>query len=145
MTETLQPFVGEWTLTPDFPNAPPAGTGGRVTYEWMGPFLLQRWEVPVPEAPDGVAVITPRRDGDGHLQHYFDNRGVARVYEMTFDGRVWTLERTKPDLSPLDFAQRYVGTFDDDATEIRGAWEIRHPGEDWRLDFGLNYTRVTRP
>jgi hypothetical protein len=33
---------------------------------------------------------------------------------MTFDGRTWTLERTKADFSPLDFHQRFVGTISDD-------------------------------
>jgi len=25
--------------------------------------------------------------GDGYTQHYFDSRGIARLYAMTFDGR----------------------------------------------------------
>ena len=28
-----------------------------MTFERMGPMLVQRWEIPVPEAPDGVAVL----------------------------------------------------------------------------------------
>jgi hypothetical protein len=33
--------------------------GARVMFEWMGKktFLVQRWTVPVPEAPDGLALI----------------------------------------------------------------------------------------
>src|SRR3712207_9243921 len=48
------------------------------------------------------------------LQHYFDSRGVARVYEMGLDDGVWTLSRTKPDFSPLRFWQRFSGRFSPD-------------------------------
>ncbi len=41
---------------------------------------------------------------------------------MTFDGHTWTLERTKPDFSPLDFHQRFVGSISDDGTTIDGEW-----------------------
>jgi hypothetical protein len=41
-------------------------------------FLIQRWEVDHPDAPDGLAVIGAA--DDGYVQHYFDSRGVARVY-----------------------------------------------------------------
>ena len=50
-----------------------------------------------------------------------DARGVARLYEMSFDGTTWILERTKPDFSVLKFHQRFVGTFADDVATIDGA------------------------
>jgi hypothetical protein len=45
------------------------------------------------------------------LQHYFDSRGVARLYEMTFSGGVWNLLRNSSDFTPLEFSQRFSGTF----------------------------------
>ena len=58
------------------------------SFEWMEgrEFVVQRWTAPDP-GPDGLAVIGPDPEGDGYLQHYFDQRGVARIYKMTFDGR----------------------------------------------------------
>src|SRR6476619_6933346 len=96
--DLLQPFVGVWSIETSL--GPVAGT---ATFEWAlgGAYLLQRTEIPVPEAPDGL----------------------------------------KPDFSPLDFAQRYIGRFSDDGQSIDGAWEIRQPGSDWALDFKLDYTR----
>jgi hypothetical protein len=44
--------------------------------------------------------------------------------------------------SPLDFSQRYTGTFSDDRDTITGRWEICHDGETWEHDFDLNYTRA---
>lgn len=141
---SLTPLVGEWSVQALAPWAP-SDLHGRTVFEWMtgGTFLLQRWEVPVDEAPDGLALIgpDPERSG-GYLQHYFDSRGVARVYEMSFDDGVWTLSRTEADFSPLDFAQRFSGTLTDDARTIRARWELAHDGSTWEHDFDLVYTRV---
>ena len=143
--EALEPLVGDWSAVPQWEGAPPVEAGAPVSFEWMtgGRFLIQRWEVPVPEAPDGIAIIgaDPERAG-GFLQHYFDSRGVARVYKMSFDDGVWSLWREEPDFSPLDFAQRYSGTISDDGRTIAGAWEIRHDGQPWEPDFNLTYTKA---
>jgi hypothetical protein len=139
----LERFIGEWTMQVTFPGAPPV-EGGRVVFEWMTgeQFLIQRWAVPVPEAPDGLAVIGFDGGSGTFLQHYFDSRGIARVYVMSLDGGVWTLRREAPDFSPLDFAQRYTGTFSDDGTTIVGRWEIAHDGSTWEHDFDLTYVRI---
>lgn len=141
----LAPFIGEWRMVVSVPGLPPADAGARVSFEWLpgGQFLIQRWEVPVPEAPDGIAIIgaDPEREG-GFLQHYFDARGVARVYKMSLADGVWKLWRDEPDFSPLDFRQRYTGTFSEDGATIVGAWEISHDGTTWEHDFDLTYTRV---
>jgi hypothetical protein len=141
----LAPFIGEWSLVATFKDMPPTDAGARVSFEWLPGerFLIEQWEVPVPEAPDGIAIIgaDPAREGN-YLQHYFDSRGVARVYKMSFADGVWTLWRDEPDFSPLDFAQRYTGTFSDDGRTIAGAWEICHDGTTWEHDFDLTYLKV---
>lgn len=143
--EPLRALVGEWLMLPTFAGAPPIESGARVSFAWMPGehFLIQRWEVPVPEAPNGIAIIgpDPERAG-GYLQHYFDTRGVARVYKMSLADGVWTLWRDTADFSPLDFAQRYTGTFTADGQRIVGAWEICHDGTTWEHDFDLAYTRA---
>ena len=140
----LAAFVGEWTIEPDAPWAP-VGRHGRVVWEWMegGRFLVQRWEIPIPEAPDGIAVVGYDEGRGTYLQHYFDSRGVARVYEMGLSDGVWTLERTKPDFSGLSFWQRFEGRFEDDGRTIAGRWEAsRDEGASWELDFHLTHRRV---
>ena len=142
--EALEPLVGEWSMVPVFEQLPPVDSPARVSFEWIpgGRFLIERWEIPVPEAPDGIAIIgaDPERPGS-YLQHYFDSRGVARVYKMTFQDGVWKLWRDEPDFSPLDFSQRYIGNFSDDGRTIDGAWEICHDGTTFEHDFGLTYTK----
>jgi hypothetical protein len=108
-------------------------------------FLVQHWELPQPAAPDGLAIIgvDPRREI--YQQHYFDFRGAARVYEMTFDGAVWKLWRESADFSPLDFSQRFTGTFSDDPKAITGSWETSTDGACWNHDFALTYGKATAP
>lgn len=142
--EALAPFVGEWRLVAAFKDIPPADVGARVSFDWLPGerFLIERWEIPAPEAPDGIAIIgaDPEREGN-YLQHYFDSRGVARVYKMSFEDGVWKLWRDEPDFSPLDFSQRFSGTFSDDGKTIAGRWEICHDGKTWEHDFEITYTK----
>ena len=127
----LEPLIGEWTVTSSLGDVRAV-----ATFEWAlgGAFVLQRSQIDLPEAPDALCVIAPA--GDDFTQHYFDSRGVVRIYAMTFDGTTWTLERDGE-----DFAQRYVGEFSGD--RIEGRWEIKQPGEaDFRLDLELSYDRA---
>jgi hypothetical protein len=143
--QALEPLVGDWKMTAVFKGLPPADAGAHMRIEWMPgkQFLIQRWEVPVPEAPNGIALIgiDPAHEG-GYLQHYFDERGVARVYRMSFTDRVWKLWREEPDFTPLDFSQRYTGNLSEDGKTITGAWEMRLPGNPWQHDFDLTYARI---
>jgi hypothetical protein len=139
----LDVLLGEWSMEARFPGVPPSDARGRVVFEWMAgdKFLIERWEVPMPEAPDGVAIIGFDEGRQTFLQHYFDSRGVARVYEMTLGGGVWTLSRTAPDFSPLSFSQRFTGSFSDDGMRIDGRWEKMDDAGEWEHDFDLIYTR----
>jgi len=139
----LGPLVGEWRIETCL--GPPDAVRARARFEWAlgGRFLLQHSEVDLPEAPDALSVIAAEPDGEGYLQHYFDSRGVVRLYRMTFDGRVWTLLRETADFSPLDFAQRYTGTLSEDGAAIAGRWEVKQHGQDWGTDFELSYVRLS--
>ena len=143
--QTLDALVGIWRMDVDLPGADAAGVDARVEFAWdlHGAFLVQRSQIPIPEAPDSLAIIALDHDGGGFTQHYFDQRGVVRLYAMTLAGSVWTLTRTAPDFTPLDFCQRYVGTISADGAAIDGRWETAPVGtEDWELDFHLAHRRV---
>lgn len=137
--EDLECFVGRWEVAVDLPGAE-CVRGGAV-FDMMGDVLVQRTTMPVPEAPDSCCAVV-RTDDGGYLQHYFDSRGVARLYAMTLNDLRWTLERTKPDFSPLDFAQHYVGYFANDLSTIAGEWQTSTDGHTWNRDFGLTYRRL---
>jgi hypothetical protein len=145
--DVLAPLIGTWRMDVEFPDGrqgPPRDVGARTVFEY-GPesaFLVQRWHVPFPQAPDGLAIITADGDGPGFLQHYFDSRGVVRVYVMTFAERTWTLERTKPDFSPLDFRQRWEAELSADGQAIAGQWLDGTEDGAWSHDFALTYTKL---
>ncbi|HKA97185.1 MAG TPA: hypothetical protein VKD66_13040 [Streptosporangiaceae bacterium] len=145
LRHALAPFVGEWRILAAFGDTPPADIGAKASFAWLAgeQFLIERWEVPLPEAPDGIAIIGADRGREGgYLQHYFDSRGVARVYKMSVEEGVWRLWRDEPDFSPLDFSQRFTGTFSADGTTIAGRWEICQDGTTWEHDFDLTYARA---
>jgi hypothetical protein len=141
----LDVLVGEWTVRPTPPPewgiTDPNSMTGSVTFEWAlgGAYLVTRSHAPDP-IPDSMTIIAP--DSRGFLQHYYDSRGVTRLYRMTLAGGIWTLLRTEADFTPLEFAQRFIGEFSTDATIINGRWEQSHDGgQTWLLDFAITYRR----
>jgi len=148
--ERLDVFIGEWVLEVRFPGDQPspsstAGDGplARSRFEWAldRQFLLQRTEVPVPEAPDSLTIVSADPQTGAYTQHYYDSRGVARLYAMSLADGVWTLTRESSDFTRLDFCQRFTGTFSADGNTISGAWEQGRDG-DWEHDFALTYRRA---
>lgn len=137
----LEPFIGQWRMAADFEKNPDAPPLGLTSFEWLvgEHFLVQRWEIEHPEAPDGMAIIAFDAPEDTYLQHYFDSRGIARTYYMEYSSGVWVLERIA--LEP-DFSQRFTGRFSEDGNVIAGTWDISNDGSTWTKDFELTYFRV---
>lgn len=132
--DDLQPLVGEWEAIVDHPSIE-RPVRGRMTVEPLerGGYLIQRSVMDDPVFPAAVSVIGPT------TMHYFDSRGIARVYDITLEGGALTIERSGPD---QDFAQRYTGRFNDDGTTLQGAWEIDEDGTGLVHDFDLTYRRT---
>lgn len=68
--------------------------------------------------------------------HYFDSRGVFRVYESSVDAKAWRLWRDAP-----GFSQRFAGTFADDGDTIVGRWELSRDDAHWDDDLQIVYRR----
>jgi hypothetical protein len=137
--ERLNALVGEWTIEGTVPSDPPFVVRGRVAFEWLTgrSFLVERWDVAHPDFPDGIAIIGSHASAEALRQHYFDSRGVFRVYEMSLRDNVWQLWRDSP-----GFSQRFTGTFSDDGRRITGRWEKSSDGSNWEHDFDLTYVKV---
>jgi hypothetical protein len=146
--ERLDALVGKWSMEAGPPDGDPWPGEAWVSFEWLDDgrsWLIQRWHVDLPEAPDGIALIGPKdapASGEGSaesgelVQNYFDTRGVHRVYEMSFEDGILKLWREG---EPFD--QRLTATVSGDGKTIEGRWEINE-GDGWRTDFDLTYTRV---
>ncbi|MDQ7903945.1 hypothetical protein RB614_05340 [Phytohabitans sp. ZYX-F-186] len=141
----LDALVGRWTVRPRV-----EGLGaGWSEFAWVeeGRFLRQVSDAdPLPETAPAAwrennplpttGMIGLDDATGGFTMLYADRRGVHRVYQMAFDGRVWTVWREAP-----GFGQRFTGTLSDDGRTIDGQWEISRDGETWDVDFAITYTR----
>jgi hypothetical protein len=138
--EPLEALVGEWTMQAGPPDGPAWPGEARASFQWLEgrTFLIERWTVDLPEAPDGIAIIGAGDEAGTLRQHYFDSRGVHRIYEMTLRDRVWKLWRDSPD----PFPQRFTGTLSDDGRTIAGRWEKAEDGSNWNIDFDLTYRKT---
>jgi hypothetical protein len=136
--ETLEPLVGGWTTQATFVDRDDVFRG-TTTFAWFGggSYLIQHASMEDPIFPTAIMLTGPAVGGERVVQHYFDSRGIARIYEVSLEGGLLRLWR-----DDADFAQRYSGRFGADGSTIEGAWEIREPGEGWRHDFAFSYTRV---
>jgi hypothetical protein len=125
----LDSLVGVWVEHIDHPAMPDI-PDGRVEYAWAlnGRYLLQRSIIPKPEFPDSQSFIAPGDESGNYLEHYFDTRGVTRLYQMGLRDGIWKLWRIEQDFSPLDFCQRFEGRFSGDGNRIDERWEQSHDG-----------------
>lgn len=134
--EPLNALVGEWTIQATHPAYPGASVAGRASFEWLEgeQFLIQRSRADHPDFPDAIAVIGVT----GALSmHYFDSRGVHRVYEMSLSERVWRIWRDAP-----GFSQRFTGTVGDHGDTISGLWELSRDGSTWDDDLEIAFRRI---
>ena len=135
--KALEVLVGEWTVEvvhPDLDGVLP----GRMTVEWLegGGYLIQRSAMEDPAFPSSVSVFGPERGGGRIVQHYFDSRGVARIYDVSLEDGVLILSRDDEDM-----AQRYTGRLSGDGIAIEGAWERTDVDRAWIHDFALTFRR----
>jgi hypothetical protein len=139
--DALDVLVGNWSMEARPPgDSPWTGGSGRAGFQWLSGrrFLVQRWTIDVPEAPDGIAIIGPGEEAGSLRQHYFDSRGIHRIYEMSLIEGTWKLWRNASD----PFPQRYTGTFSADRKTITGRWERAGSDSNWEIDFDLTYRRL---
>jgi hypothetical protein len=133
--ELLGALVGTWTTEGRHPELP-AVIHGRATFEWLDGerFLVWRAHYDHPEIPDALAVLGVT--DDRLSMHYFDSRGVFRVYSVAMSPSTWRFWRDAP-----DFSQRFTGTFSDDGDTITGRGSYSRDGSSWKDDLALTYRR----
>jgi hypothetical protein len=101
--------------------------------------------------PDTISIIGGAPDGEPQPMHYFDSRGVKRLFMTTLEGSTWKIWRAPvEDWNGPDgpgFNQRFIGEISADGKKIAGRWErgTGEAGDKWEIDFPLNYVRVPSP
>jgi hypothetical protein len=131
--------VGTWSVEATGADGERWPGEGRMAFEWheSGRHLVQRSTVDLPEAPDTVSVIGCDAANGRYVQLYTDDRGVCRIYEMTFGDGHWTLQREGE-----PFAQRFTATVSADGRTITGRWELSEDGKPYETDFDLVHRRI---
>jgi hypothetical protein len=132
----LNELVGSWTIEATHPALPTTAVGGQADFEWLEGkrFLLQRSRTDHREFPDSLIVFGEFEDG--LAMHYFDSRGVHRVYGVSFSDGVWRMWRNAP-----GFSQRFTGTFSDDGDTIDGLWKLSRDETTWDDDLKISFRR----
>jgi hypothetical protein len=128
----LDRLLGSWDIEMRH-TAMSEPVAGRQHYEPIldGSYLLLRWTYDHPDFPDALAVLSD------DACHYFDVRGVTRVFDFAIDDAGWSMIRLDP-----DFSQRYAATFRG-PDEMACTGEASHDnGQTWVPDFTMTYRRA---
>jgi hypothetical protein len=134
--EELAALIGEWTTEATHPMMPDTIVAGRSTFEWLEgeQFLVLRAHNEHELFPDSVSVIG---NTEGLHMHYFDSRGVHRIYDMSFEDGVWKIWRDHP-----GFSQQFTGVFEDGGATIEGQWQLNEDDSTWNADLSITYRKA---
>jgi hypothetical protein len=133
-----QCLVGTWTIEATHPGLPGNVVSGQASFEWLEDqsFLVQRTHYEHPEIPDALAVLGII-DGTPAM-HYFDPRGVHRVFALSITAKRWRYWNDAP-----GFSQRFTGAFGERGETITGEAELsRDDGVSWQHDLAISYRRI---
>ncbi|HKG57220.1 MAG TPA: hypothetical protein VKA85_08230 [Candidatus Limnocylindrales bacterium] len=141
-------LIGEWQAEADIPIEPPMHVSGIHKLDRLGSFVVWTSVSDVATIPDAIAIIGGANEGEPQPMHYFDSRGVKRMFATTVEGSTWTIWRAPgEDWNGPDgpgFNQRFFGEISADGTTIEGRWErgMGDAGDQWELDFPISFRRT---
>ena len=140
--DVLKTLVGTWTVDAEHRALPDEIVHGRLQVELMEGerFLVGHIEFAHEAFPNAVWYIG---ETNGLRLHYFDVRGVARLYDVQVDGDAWSYASVAPDVFPMEFEQRFSGTLPDATDSMHGVFQMKEPGKDWEDDLRVTYTRAS--
>ena len=140
-TRSLKQFdvlVGEWTMLGTHPQLPSA-VHGHSSFEWLREGALLAWHFDWERGqglPSAFSVIGQDDAVEACAMLYSDERGVARIYQMSLAGGLWKMWRDAP-----GFSQRMTGRFSADGSTISWQGELSRDGSTWEPDLSVIYTR----
>ena len=128
----LDHLLGTWEFSMHH-SAMPEPVTGQQRYERVldGAFVLQRWTYDHPDFPDAMALMSEDQ------YHYFDVRGIVRVFDLEVDEGGWSMVRLDE-----DFSQRFTARFrGPNVMDTTG--EVSHDaGVTWQPDFTMTLQRI---
>ena len=136
-------MIGDWSIelsNASFLPDPKQKISFSVSYEWKadGSVIAVQQGSAEAEPPQLATWIIGRdEDSDNYTVLYADNRGVSRVYQMSYQNNTWKLWRNNP-----KFSQRFEGKVSKNKKTIEAKWgKSTDGGKTWEHDFNLKYER----
>lgn len=130
---SLDRLLGSWDVTMrHVAMSEPVSATQRYERVLDDAFVMLHWTFDHPEFPNAIALL------DDASCHYFDVRGLTRVFDLTIDDSGWSMIRRD-----ADFWQRSAVAFVGSDT-MKGTGENSHDeGATWEHDYAISYVRVT--
>ncbi len=137
----LEVLIGNWDMEifnasflPDMSSK----VRGKASFEWTkeGAYLQIYQGDKVAGTPLASWLISRDESKKEFTIFYYDDRNVSRIYQMSFDNRIWEIWRKAP-----GFSQRFKGTVSKDGKSITASWENSTNGRVWKHDFDMIYSR----
>jgi len=144
----FEPLIGEWRVEGEIPTQPPMKVSGAVTIKRLGAFVVVDSVAEPAMVPDSLSVIGGGPDDGPQPMHYFDARGVKRLYLTTVEGSTWKTWRAPGEdwngPQGPGFNQRFIGEISADGRTIEARWErgMGDAGDRWEIDFPIRYVRT---
>ena len=141
-------LVGRWTTEATHPAMPGTLIAGSSQFEWLDgqQFLIYRTHYDHPDFPDAISIIG---DTDGLQMHYFDTRGVHRLFELTVSEKGWAIAMGRHShprsfaSSDPPFSQRITYTFEDADQKMSVNGELSNDDVNWDDDLKIEYHRAS--
>jgi hypothetical protein len=143
----FETLIGEWHGEGVIAVDPPMRISAEMKMERLGKFIVLSSVGAPAEVPDTISIIGGAPDGEPQPMHYFDSRGVKRLYLTAVEGSTWKIwwapgEDWNGPHGP-GFNQRFIGAISADGKTIDGRWErgMGAAGDQWEIDFPIRYVR----
>jgi hypothetical protein len=143
----FEPLIGEWRAEGTIPIEPPLTVTGTAKLERLGEFIVFTSVGERAEVPDSISIIGGAPEDEPQPMHYFDSRGVKRLYLTNVEGSTWSIWRAPgEDWNGPDgpgFNQRFIGEISADGRTIQGRWDrgMGEAADEWEIDFPIDYSR----
>ena len=140
----LQFLAGAWDMElsgASFLSDPDATVHGSVIFEWTGHGAALVMSMDDAATPTATWIIGRDDSGPDYCVLYADDRGVSRVYRMSFSDGTWRMWRDTP-----EFSQRFDAEVSGGQAKISGRWQKSvDGGRTWEHDFNIRYSRPGSP
>ncbi len=139
-TKSLVQFdilIGKWDMVGTHPVFS-SKAHGYSSFEWLvkETLLVWRFNWKQPGPPSAVSIIGHDDTSKICSMLYSDERGVARIYQMSLENGIWKMWRESS-----GFSQRMIGKFSNDKKTIAVKGELSRDNSNWEKDLDVTYVK----